>query len=165
MATRSLTDREQAEARRVFQASLMCSRVEISDGLGAGDRPWTSCGLWIYTIHLGPRGFADALVDDNMRRTFIHELTHVWQGQNSTFGFGFMFGSVCAQGKSLVVTTLTSPSGPSTAAAYDYVAGKDWGDYNCEQQAGIVEDWYSRGLSSSDTLYPYIRECVWRGKA
>ena len=63
----------------------------------------------------------------------------------------------------------SSPSVTSAAAqafskdAYAYSLGMDWGDYNVEQQASIVEDWYKRGRSSKDKAFPYIRDYVWKG--
>jgi hypothetical protein len=163
--TRPLNGLEQAEARRVFGASLTLSRVEIADDTGIGDRPWTGCGLWMYTIHLGKNAYENGTSQTpGLKATLIHELTHCWQGQNSTFGFGYMIGSVCSQAKSLVVTAASSPKGPNTAAAYEYKLGKDWTDYNCEQQASIVEDWYAGGCSDTDPGFSYIRDYVRKGK-
>ena len=158
MANRELTGAEQAEARRVFGASIMLGRVEISDSLGFKDRPWTSMGLWKYTLNIGPSGFRNAVADDDLKDLFIHELTHVWQGQNSTFGFSYMLSSFGAQCKSLVTTG-------GFGAAYRVVPGKKWDDYNCEQQATIVEQWYHNGLRRNDPLYPFIRDQILPGKA
>src|SRR5262252_5800932 len=104
MAARELTDGEQAEARRVFIASISLSRVEVSDSLGLGDRPWTSVGLWKYTLNVGPNAYDNLLAAPNLKELLIHELTHVWQGQNGTFGFGYMLNSLGAQCKSFVAT-------------------------------------------------------------
>ena len=155
--SRELTGAENAEARRVFGASISLGRVEISDSLGFGKRPWTSVGLWIYTLNLGPAGFRNAIADQGARELFIHELTHVWQGQNSTFGFGYMISSVGAQCKSLVTTG-------GFSAAYRVVPGKSWDDYNCEQQATIVEQWYGSGLNRNDPSYPFICDHILPGK-
>lgn len=156
MASRELTAPEGNEARRVFMASLQTSRVEISDGLGLGDRPWTSCGIWKYTIHLGPDGYKNA-VAPKWAPTLIHELTHVWQGQNGVLGFGFMLKSVGCQCRAFVTKL-------DTAAAYKYELGKEWDDYNVEQQASIVEDWYCNGLKDTDPRYRYVRDNIRRGK-
>src|SRR5439155_22552744 len=157
MASRELSGAENAEARRVFGVSISLGRVEISDSLGLGDRPWTSVGLWKYTLNLGPNGFRDAVRSQGARELLIHELTHVWQGQNSTIGFGYMLSSIGAQCKSFVTTG-------GFDAAYAVVPGKSWDDYNCEQQATIVEQWYGNGLSTTDPLYPFIRDHIRPGK-
>jgi hypothetical protein len=135
----------------------MFSKVEISDGLGFGGRPWTLCGTSVYTIHLGPTGFASAIGTPHMQQILVHELTHVWQGQNGQFGFGFMVGS-CLSQAAAIVTNL------DTGAAYRYTPGQEWDDYNCEQQASIVEDWFARGRSSFDPCYRYIRDNIRPGK-
>ena len=171
MASRALNPDEQALARRVFSASLILSQVEISDGLGFGNRPWTLCGTSVYTIHLGPAGFEDALQDDDLKNTLIHELTHCWQGQNSRLGFGFMIGSICCQTQAYLTQPRYEPKNtvfkivPSAASAYAYSPGKDWTDYNCEQQAQIVEDWFARGMSTSDPRYRYVRDNIRKGNA
>jgi hypothetical protein len=158
--SRAMRQQEMDLARQVFLNTVDYNRVEVSEGLGFGDREWTLCGTSVYTIHMGPEGFVDCTQDaayphypDHLRRTLIHELTHVWQGQNSPVGFGFMVGSVCAQASALATQG-------RTAAAYEYTAGKDWTDYNCEQQANIVEDWYRVGCSVFDARYRYIRDNI-----
>lgn len=156
MPSRSLTGPEESEARRVFKTSIFLGRVEISDGLGFGERPYTSVGLSVYTLHLGPDGFKDA-ISPRMRSTFIHELTHVWQGQHDTLGFGYMIESVISQGKSLITSG-------STDGAYNYTVGKDWTDYNVEQQAEIVEDWYAGGMPENSAAFRYIRDNIRPGK-
>jgi hypothetical protein len=162
MASRELKGLEQAEARKVFQNSLFFGRIEISDGLGISDRPWTSCGLWTYTVHLGPEGYKDALQQRPIwwAGVLIHELTHVWQGQNGLIGFAFMLKSVGCQCKAI----LTQPDS-SYAYRYDWreLGKKQWGDYNVEQQASIVEDWYRNGLKETDPRFPYIRDNIRKG--
>jgi hypothetical protein len=59
----------------------------------------------------------------------IHELTHVWQGHNNPIPGSYVLDSVFNQIK-------------SGHAAYTYVPGNRWREYNAEQQAKIVEDWF-----------------------
>ncbi|HEY6982507.1 MAG TPA: hypothetical protein VH499_16260 [Reyranella sp.] len=49
-------------------------------------------------------------------------------------------------------------------AGYDYKLGKPWDDYNKEQQAHIVEDWYTNGRLKSDDRYPYVRLVIRSGR-
>ena len=168
MASRSLSAQEQALARSVFGSSLELSQIEISDGLGFGDRPWTLCGTSCYTIHLGPKGFQSALAGPTMPSVLIHELTHCWQGQNGLFGFGFMVSSCISQAASVLTNVqptglLWPPLDSNCSRAYDYQPGQDWTDYNCEQQAHIVEDWFDRGCTTFDPCYRYVRDNIRRG--
>lgn len=78
---------------------------------------------------------------------FIHEMTHVWQYRNDS---GVMRSAIWAR----------SPFG----AGYDYKLGKPWDDYNKEQQAHIVEDWYTNGRLKSDDRYPYVRLVIRSGR-
>lgn len=81
----------------------------------------------------------------------VHEMTHVWQGKNSVFALSYVVNSVfnqCVRGD-----------------AYRYVPGQPWSSYNVEQQASIVEDWFSGGQLSTSDLYPYIIESVRTGRA
>jgi hypothetical protein len=66
--------------------------------------------------------------------TFIHEMTHVWQVHNTRMGLSWITDALVSQ-------TFNSLLGD----AYDYDAGKSFGDYNLEQQGDIVADWYAAG--------------------
>jgi hypothetical protein len=85
------------------------------------------------------------------RNVLVHETCHVWQGKNSTFALSFVFNSIYNQ---CVV-----------GSAYTYAPGRPWGDYNVEQQASIVEDWYVAGESTGSPLYHYITDTVRKGDA
>jgi hypothetical protein len=62
--------------------------------------------------------------------TLIHELTHVWQGHNNAFPWGYVADSIAMQ---------CMLGGRS----YAYVPGDQWSSYHAEPQAQIVEDWYN----------------------
>jgi hypothetical protein len=79
---------------------------------------------------------------------FIHELTHAWQiaHQSSSFGGWITYGALTQ-----VFGTKNEP--PHTDA---------WDSFNIEQQAIIVDHWYTRhyqhGLAHADALAdPYFR--------
>jgi hypothetical protein len=93
---RELTGREREEARRVFGDSLDYGDIRISAALGLGGRPWARCGIGIYVIYVGIEGFRDAIAPA-FAPTFIHELTHVWQGRNGRTAFDFMLKSAACQ--------------------------------------------------------------------
>ncbi len=44
--------------------------------------------------------------------------------------------------------------------AYAYGLGSAWDDYNVEQQASIVEDWFAYGMNVSDPFYPFIQDTI-----
>lgn len=111
-----------------------------------------------FTINIGPDFYDDLTAtadaqDDDASATLIHEMTHVWQGTNSTLAGSFMPKSLVNQAR-------------YGDDAYNYRPLTDWKSYNPEQQAQLVEDWYYKGRgnqSESDERYPYIRDFVRRG--
>jgi len=75
------------------------------------------------------------------RDVLIHELTHVWQYYN---GYWVAPRSFYAQ---------------EIGKGYHYTLDpkKDcWNDFNVEQQASIVEHWFSSGMSEENDRYPFI---------
>jgi len=162
---RALRPPERHEAWRVFGDSLPYHRIFICDQFGAQER---ACMIArsgydngdYYVLKLGPTGYENAISDDSIygegydrmvRTVFIHELTHVWQ---SFRGTSVMASSVASQAYSWLKTA-------SFAGAYVYVAGRKWEDYNVEQQAKIVEDWYMQGMPGGmNLLFGYIRDNI-----
>jgi hypothetical protein len=100
-----------------------------------------------YIMCVGEKPYPD--MSKSYPGLLVHETTHAWQGKNSTLALSYVFASAISQ---------------CMGDAYGYTAGKPWGEYNPEQQASIVEDWYEAGESGSHTLYPYIRDYVRKGK-
>jgi hypothetical protein len=85
-------------------------------------------------------------------KLLVHETMHVWQGYISLFSQSYVFNSAtnqCLSGQ----------------AAYNFTPGQNWHSYNVEQQASIVEQWFVNGESTSDVLFPYVRDFVRKGKA
>ncbi|MGH9901998.1 MAG: hypothetical protein ACRD68_09325, partial [Pyrinomonadaceae bacterium] len=152
---RLITSREADQARKVFQATLPYGAIWLSNGLGFGQRPYaiphpTRWGS--YLIHFGPADFDNVVGTIAAERSFIHELTHVWQGHNSRFPFGYIFNSIWHQAA-------------AGGGAYSYTVGKAWSEYNCEQQGNIVRDWWSPNQNSiggkqSDPRFRYIRDNI-----
>jgi hypothetical protein len=113
-----------------------------------------------YVIHIGPAIFPNATDSSVVAwgqkadEVFIHELTHVWQGAHRATPFNYVVDSVYNQIR-------------YGANAYDIKASdigtKKWSDFNAEQQAMIVEGWYSNGRSTSDSRFPYIRDNILTG--
>jgi len=156
IGVRPLRNDEKGLAQEVFRGSVPVDRVVISSLIGFGGAPFTVPGSLIgtlaffipgigpllaieaalghlfdkYIIFLGSDGYRSVLNKGPMGSTFIHEMTHVWQGHNQAFAWSYVGNSVacqCALGRT---------------AAYRYTAGNQWNTYQAEPQAQIVQDWY-----------------------
>ena len=164
--TRRLKSHEISLARSVFQGTIDYDSVIVSDSLGIGNCPYTyyldNPGPFTggnYYIYMGEIAYPDLtskklMVHDNdeVRNTFIHEMTHVWQGEHSFFNMVFEH--------SVVLQMCGKVTGDDP---YDYDPGQDWDDYNVEQQAKIVEAWFREGGSSEHDYYDYITENIRKG--
>lgn len=116
---------------------------------------------------------------------FIHELVHVWQGENGAFPYAYMAQSAGAQFghgvRDIIKTHSYKGWGHHRGKAYTFTAadiGKDWSDFNVEQQGNIVESWFiseparrkegqdfgdgliGGGASVHDPRFPYIRDVI-----
>lgn len=156
-AERLLTDAEKDLARQVFEETLPFGAIYLSNGLGLGRRAYTiphPLHLGSYVIHIGPEIFPDAtnssivVFGQTADAVLVHELTHVWQGVNRRHAFDYILDSVYNQIR-------------FGSHAYDLnqddVGKKSWGEFNAEQQAMIVENWYVGGMSESDEAFTYIK--------
>ena len=89
----------------------------------------------------------------------MHELTHAWQIEHTTFIPGMMCKALIERDYSQDVETSGS--------------GASWSSFSLEQQGSIVDSWYSdfidQGLDSSaaltDARFNYISENIHRGQA
>jgi hypothetical protein len=122
--------------------------------------------LWDkYLLNMGKGGYKDVLrfwntdftndVTGGPGRpgsTFVHEMTHVWQGYHRAFSWWYIFDSLYHQAC-------------CGSKAYDYKVGKNWADYGVEQQAHIVEDWYCNGSVIGSPWYRYMVSNIWTGSA
>jgi hypothetical protein len=161
---RPLNQDEEALARQVFHDQLPYGKIHVANFFLPGNEgvPVTVASgtevipiksLTEYTIYFGPEVFRDGAEKPKTRETFIHELTHVWQGYHSIYSWRYMVNSMLAQGRALIVHG-------DRNKAYDFTAGQAWEDYNVEQQANIVESWFAKGMQSDSELYAYIAENI-----
>ncbi len=150
---RPLNDRERTAAKLVFGASLDLDRVRVAESpiFGAGGYARTP----FETVYFPP----DAQKSATYLPWLIHELTHVWQTQH---------------GVSVLTKTLTALRG---ASAYVYggeeqlrrdaASGKKFTDYNTEQQATILANYYvalTTGLDVS-AYAPFVRQVTGSAQA
>jgi len=157
--SRPLNDTEIALARQVFGDSLPYGDVILTDMAGLSGRAFTAPGVDGKTyINLGDR-YGDPLGPTNsypMRgQLLIHELVHAWQIAHSSFLPGFMCSALVTQANAF----------GDSVYAYDGF-GPAWPEFNIEQQASIVDDWFaatgkSAGYQPLDQGSPYYRYIWW----
>ena len=168
MASRLLKKSEIEFARQVFEDQLPYNKVHLAsyylpgnDGVPVTLASVSSiipvASLRNYTIYFGPEVFKDGADRPGIRDTFIHELTHVWQGFHSSFGWEYMVNSMIAQGHALLTEG-------DRDRAYDYKPGKPWKKYNVEQQALLVQQWFKDGMREDDERFTYIAKHIRKGK-
>jgi hypothetical protein len=154
MSSRLINEAEIALARQVFQDQLPYNKIHLAsyylpnnDGVPVTLASVSSLipirSLRSYTIYFGPQVFKDGADAPGTRNTFIHELTHVWQGHHSHFAWEYMVKSMLSQGHAMLTTG-------DRNNAYTYKPGNPWADYNVEQQASIVADWFTDGMRTED---------------
>lgn len=190
MASRALNAAERALAQTVFQNSINYDDVSISS-IAAGGQVITTHFNGSFTIRW-KNGFINVMGDEGRKATFIHEMTHVWQGSNNGRLSGtYQAKSVAAQvgaGLRDIIETGDYIGGVKNwdehrGKAYLINAadfGKPWTSFNVEQQGMIVETWYmdealrrrhgdagpgvfGASMSPYDARFPYIRDVI-RGR-
>lgn len=188
---RPLREREIEVAHKVFGNSVPLSRVVISPLHGKEGRPFTIPGSMLtaisamfpilapflvtsviaelhnkYIIFFGKDGHRDALdtSGDNRAKgqTFIHELTHVWQGHNDGFSWKYVFQSIwgqCQKGNYAYKIDLKddpkrrdfNDKGNKQAhndnALHSLGNNPQWSKLGVEQQATVIEAWYAGFLT------------------
>ncbi|HEV7858121.1 MAG TPA: hypothetical protein VGO91_05785 [Pyrinomonadaceae bacterium] len=168
MASRLINQSEITLAQQVFRDQLPYDKIHFASYYLPNNEgvPTTLASvsslvpirsLRSYTIYFGPTVFSDGADVPGTRNTLIHELTHVWQGHHSQFAWEYMINSLLAQGHAIL-------KDGNRNRAYDYAPGKPWGDYNVEQQASIVEDWFRNGMRQDDELFAYITDHIRAGR-
>jgi hypothetical protein len=148
---RHLSDSEKRLAEAVFEDSLPSWRkIYITDGLGpipTYDQPYTTEDMALFFVNVGPDYYPDLDRTNNYgyssaRRLLIHELTHVWQYHH---GYWVILRSLWAQRKGYYSTIEESDA---------------WDDFNVEQQAQKVEEWYAGGMSETDLRFVFVDKII-----
>ena len=144
MTSRPLTKGEIALARTVFGDAIEYGTVYVSDSKFTGFHP--------PGVAMAPNGnlFMPGCYSDDYsaeavyrQSLFIHEMTHVWQYQNKVLA------------PMVEAIKLNVKFAFNYTAAYDYTLDgkKDLIDYNMEQQASIVQDWFAQKHGGFNPLY------------
>lgn len=141
MVTRPLTDGEISLARRVFGASIAYDKVTVSDKpfmplhpKGTGMAP--NGHLYMPGCYQPDYAAGAAWT----QAFFIHEMVHVWQYQNKVLDPIADFFRLSLKHRF------------DYAASYRYTLqpGTDLLDYNMEQQATMVQDYFLRHLCGAE---------------
>jgi hypothetical protein len=133
--SRNLTPGEIELARGIFGNSIDYSKVRVHHDFG-------NAGEWFVNDRqntMTPNGeiySMDQYTDDYSKKdpsTFIHEMTHVWQFQNHVLD------------PQMAALSQFVSNGGNYHAAYAYKAdpSREFTSYNLEQQASMVQDYYS----------------------
>jgi len=168
MASRLLRQSEIDFARQVFEDQLPYNKVHLASYFLPGNKDvavtLASVSSLIpvrsmrnYTIYFGPEVFSGGADQPRFADTLIHELTHVWQGYHGGLGWEYMIESMIAQGHAVITQG-------DRGKAYDDKPGAAWGSYNVEQQAHIVQDWFSNGMKADDERYTYVANNIRAGR-
>jgi len=146
--TRSLTEIEEQAARNIFENKVNYLKVHIDEAsfiawLGAKLKKCSGMGVTTFhTINFNRK--LNTTTSNSDMKWLIHELTHVAQMEN--IGSQYLVEAFRAQ----------------ISSGYEYTLGekKHFREYNREQQACIIADYYiARCSGDSTTAYdPYIVE-------
>jgi hypothetical protein len=185
---RRLNGTEIEIANSVYASVLPYDRIYITDLELGGAVTLAGMDLrtqkFDYTINW-TSGFANITDSAYRRSTLIHELCHVWQGENGVWPTFYMGQSIWAQLSSGLRDIWKQRKwkgwGEHRSTAYPFSArsiGNNWSTFNVEQQASLVESWYipegerfrdghnfgegvyGGGRSVHDSRYPYIRDVI-----
>jgi hypothetical protein len=130
---RALTSGELAMLRPVFGASIDYDKVRVVHGKYTrfqDDQTYMTPDDHMYAPgDLYEDDFSRT--DPYLQATMVHEMTHVWQHQS---GMDMISAGL--------ITFKAFDGDYGAAYPYSLVAGRDLTEYNVEQQATIVEDWF-----------------------
>jgi hypothetical protein len=154
--TREVSQAEYDFANQVFAGSLPPrDHLILTDTLGGGNTAFTFPRYdGKITLNMGPAGFDDPLSLAHRIRgdVFIHELVHAWQIYHTIYA---------AWLADVLATRICQATGGDP---YEYgPAGPPFGDFNIEQQAQIVQDWFGGGMDLSSSYFQYIEGNIRKG--
>ena len=132
--SRDLTTDERRVARELYGSSIDYSRVKIHDGkyfFGQPDNSGMTPNGEIY-VSSGAYHADYSMENASTQGFFVHEMGHVWQYQNSILNIIW----------SALMEQITHFFDYNKAYPYTLDANKTLIDYDIEQQASILEDYF-----------------------
>ena len=131
---RSITSGERKLLYDVFQASLPYGILQVdanTENRGGEDNSITPLGIPYFSTRVWCADFSDKTVCESNQGLFIHEFVHVWQQ--------YHFITKLDAAVWLYVRHLGDYE---KSYSYDLSDEDDLTDFNIEQQASIIEDWW-----------------------
>ena len=130
-------------------------RLVLTDTIGAGKRAFTFPRFDNkITLNMGADAFSDprqyevASGQKVYGEVFIHELTHAWQIAHTPMELALLADALASK---------VCEAGGGNPYTYGD-AGAPYSDFNLEQQAQIVSDWFAgRKGAAMDTNSPFFR--------
>jgi hypothetical protein len=141
MPRRKITTGERALLRSIFEETLPYEglQVDTNDGnWGGKTNSITPENIPHFATTILCADFSDAAVDFEDKSTFIHEFMHVWQFYHGVHKVG-----------GFIWQGLRHLGDYDKAYPYDLSDNDDILDFNFEQQAAIIEDFYRIGQGKS----------------
>jgi len=202
----ALYPEEIALAREVYEDTLPYERIFFSkikshtQGITIATSPFRKRARYFFLWNDAYRTNV-AYENQDMKDTFIHELAHVWQSQYAGISaMSFMTNSIWQQFRNGTQDVFKDGYGSGFKRvremykkgfqrewdyhrnmAYQfnpYDIGKDFREFNVEQQAILIQSWYTkhafsiRGVeyqpgnaSILDRRFSYIRDCIRKGNS
>jgi hypothetical protein len=167
---RSMTEEERTFADRVFNGKVDFDRVTLTNMSQEG-RKFTipsiddSILVNLDDAFDQPTMFQSLTVPDYVQKgsVFIHELTHAWQITNKSF-----VGMICGMSQNYSYHAGPRDTDRTTNLGWE---NRPWGEFNNEQQAHIVDDWYGAhwndldgAEATRDPAFHFIRDNIRRGR-
>ena len=153
--SRALTQGEVALATQLYGSAIDYAQVKVHDGKYMFFQPNNSGMTPNGEIYVQGIYSADySLESPQLQGFFIHEMAHVWQYQTGILSLG-VIGSA-------IVEMIGRAGDYDSAYGYVLNASKDLTDYNLEQQASILEDYFRLtrlGLEPRRAKAAYSRTC------
>lgn len=186
-------------AKLVFKDTLPYDRIYISNvdsptgAITVATSPYKENAEYLLLWH---KAYAVNIAGDpNLSNTFIHELTHVWQSQYNGYALTYLVEAGWAQLKNgvkdifkdgyekgierikdMLKKDFVQKWNNHRDTAYHFKTsdfGKNFNEFNPEQQANIIESWFSKEAqivggatipagrrSPKDARYSYIRDNI-----
>jgi outer membrane protein OmpA-like peptidoglycan-associated protein len=131
---RSITKGERVLLYNVFHASLPYGPLQVdanTNDRGGADNSITPWGIPYFSTHIWCADFSDTTVSKSNQGTFVHEFVHVWQ-----------YYHAITKVDEAVWLSVRHGFDYEKAYSYDLSDEDDLADFNIEQQASIIEDWW-----------------------
>jgi len=150
--TRRLRESEIAEAAKVFGDTLPIDRILVTN-LSRGHRAFCiphvdgSILMGLGGVsHEGIDRFDEPMKHLAWRCTLIHELAHAWQIENNPTLIDMVWSATINLGREI--------DGEDIYAIPTSFDGRQWSQFDMEQQARIVESWYEGARGAADGAVP-----------